>query len=64
MDLLEQPSRVSYGYSARRLLASTANSSALLSSPVTFQDSGAHDTIFGSNVNNWFMLGKYGTVKS
>ena len=31
---------------------------------LSFQDSGAHDTIFGSsNINNWFVLGKYGTVK-
>jgi Ca2+-binding RTX toxin-like protein len=64
MNLLEQPSRISYGYSVRRILASAAGNSALLSSPITFQDTGAHDTIFGSNVNNWFMLGKYTTVKS
>ncbi|MGO9111394.1 MAG: peptidylprolyl isomerase [Thermoguttaceae bacterium] len=63
MNLLEQPSRVSYGYSVRRLLASASNNSALLTSPVTFQDTGAHDTIFGSSINNWFMLGKYGTLK-
>ena len=41
-------------------MASAAKNPALLSSPVTFQDSGAHDTIFGSGINNWFVLGKYG----
>ena len=64
LNLLEQGSRAAYGYSARRLLASAANSAALLSTPILFQDTGAHDTIFGSNINNWFVLGKYTTVQS
>ncbi len=64
MDLLEQPSRLSYGYSARRLLASSANSSALSSSPVTFQDTGAVDKIFGSGANNWYTLGKNSKLMS
>ena len=64
LNLLDQGSRVSYGYSVRRILASAAKNSALLSSPVLFQDSGAHDTIFGSEIGNWFVLGKNTTVKS
>jgi len=63
LNLLEQGSRVMYGYSVRRLLSSAHNSLALSSSPVAFQDTGAHDTIFGSGVNNWFVLGKFTTVK-
>jgi cyclophilin family peptidyl-prolyl cis-trans isomerase len=62
LNLLNQGSRVTYGYSARRLLASSASNTAIRSAPaVTFQDVGAHDTIFGSSVNDWFVLGKYGT---
>ncbi len=64
LNLLDDGSRITYGYSVRRVLASAAKTTALLSSPVSFQDTGAHDTIFGSNLNNWFVLGKYGTVKS
>ena len=64
LNLLDDGSMVSVGYSARRLLASAASDLARATTPVSFQDSGAHDTIFGSNVGNWFMLGKYGTVKS
>ena len=64
LNLLDQGSRVSYGYSVRRILASAAKNSALLSSPVVFQDSGAHDTIFGSEIGNWFVLGKNTTVES
>jgi cyclophilin family peptidyl-prolyl cis-trans isomerase len=64
LNLLNQGSRISYGYSARRLLASTSKNSSALSGPtVAFQDVGAHDTIFGSGVNDWIMAGKFGTVK-
>jgi len=62
--LLQDKPRVSYGYSARRLLASSAKSAAMASSPVTFQDSGAHDSVFGKNLINWYVLGKYGSLKS
>ncbi len=62
--LLQDKPRVSYGYSARRLLASSAKSAAMASSPVTFHDSGAHDTVFGKNLINWYVLGKYGTLRS
>ncbi len=64
LDLLEEGSRVSYGYSARRLLASAAKTLPTLPTPVTFQDTGARDTIFGSAINNWFVLGANTTVKS
>ncbi len=64
LNLLDDGLRVSYGYGLRRLLASAANNPALLSPPVTFQDTGAHDTIFGSSANNWFVLGKNSTVKA
>ena len=65
LDLLDQGSRANYGYSARRLLASAAQSPALLSSPaVSFHDTGATDTIHGNNINNWFVLGANGKVVS
>jgi cyclophilin family peptidyl-prolyl cis-trans isomerase/Ca2+-binding RTX toxin-like protein len=63
LNLLDQGSRLMYGYSARRLLASARNSTMLSSPTVSFQDVGAHDTIFGSGVNDWCVLGKYTTVK-
>lgn len=62
LNLLAEGSQVSYGYSTRRLLASAARSTTRLSSPVTFQDTGAQDTIVGSGANNWFVLGKNGKV--
>ena len=49
---------------ARRLLASAAADPALLSSPVAFQDSGAHDKIFGNGGDNWFVLGESSVVES
>jgi cyclophilin family peptidyl-prolyl cis-trans isomerase len=64
LDLLGQGSHVSFGYSVRRILASAGKNTARVSSPVSFQETGAHDTIFGSNINNWFVLGKYTMVKS
>jgi cyclophilin family peptidyl-prolyl cis-trans isomerase len=63
LDLLDQGSRLMYGYSARRLLASARNSTMLSSPTVSFQDVGAHDTIFGSGVNDWYVLGQHTTVK-
>ena len=63
LNLLEQGSRATYGYSVRRLLASAARNRPSLSTPVLFQDTGAHDTIFGSGINNWFVLGQYGTLE-
>ena len=47
----------------RRALASVAKNPALASSLLSFQDSGAHDTIFGSGVNNFFLTGKFGIVR-
>jgi hypothetical protein len=64
MTLLQDTSRVSYGYSARRLLASSSKKPALTSTPVTFIDSGGHDTISGSSLINWLVLGRFGTVNS
>ena len=63
MTLLQDKVGMSYGYSARRLLASSARQTATASSPVTFLDSGAHDTIFGGSLINWFVLGKNGIFK-
>jgi len=63
LNLLEQGSRVMYGYSVRRILASASKSPALQSTPVSFQDPGTRDTIFGSGPNDWFVLGKNTTVK-
>jgi cyclophilin family peptidyl-prolyl cis-trans isomerase len=63
LNLLNQPSRIVYGYSARRLLASARKSPMLASPVVVFQDVSARDTIFGSSANNWFTLGKFTTVK-
>jgi Ca2+-binding RTX toxin-like protein len=63
LNLLEEGPRFMYSYSYRRALASVARNPALLSSMLSFQDSGAHDTIFGSGGNNLFLLGKYGTLK-
>ncbi len=64
MTLLQDKSGMSYGYSVRRLLASSAKPAAAASSPVAFFDSGAHDTVFGSRLINWFVLGKNGTLKA
>ncbi len=64
MTLLQDKVGMSYGYSVRRLLASSARQTAPASSPVTFFDSGAHDTVFGRSLINWFVLGKNGTLKS
>jgi cyclophilin family peptidyl-prolyl cis-trans isomerase len=65
LNLLADGSRISYGYSARRLLSSSAKSTASsTSSPVSFQDTGAVDTIFGHSLNDWFMLGAHTTVKN
>ncbi len=62
--LLQDKTGMSYGYSARRLLASSAKPAAAASSPVTFFDSGAHDTVFGSRLINWFVLGKNSALRS
>jgi cyclophilin family peptidyl-prolyl cis-trans isomerase len=65
LNLLDQGSRATYGYSTRRLLASSSKNSAALAGPaVTFEDVGTHDTIFGSSPNDWFVLGKNSTEKS
>jgi cyclophilin family peptidyl-prolyl cis-trans isomerase len=62
INLLNQGSRVMFGYSYRRSLASAANNPAMLSSLLTFQDSGATDRIFGSSMYNWLVLGKNDVV--
>jgi hypothetical protein len=64
MNLLNQGPLVMYGYSARLARAAIAKNPALLASALSFQDSGAHDTIFGSGLNNLYVLGKYGIVKT
>jgi Ca2+-binding RTX toxin-like protein len=63
MTVLQDTRAMSYGYSARRLLASSAKRTTPVSSAVTFQDSGAHDTVFGSSLIKWFVLGKNSTLK-
>jgi cyclophilin family peptidyl-prolyl cis-trans isomerase len=63
LDLLAQGTRASYGYSVRRILASSAGNSSIQSDPVTFLDMGAADTIYGSQLGNWFVLGSNTTVK-
>jgi Ca2+-binding RTX toxin-like protein len=62
LNLLAQGSYAAYGYSYRRALTSIARNPALASEMLTFQDSGAVDTIFGSNANDWYILGKYDKV--
>jgi cyclophilin family peptidyl-prolyl cis-trans isomerase len=62
-NLLNQGLLFMYSYSFRRAMASAANNPALLSGLPTFQDSGAHDTIFGSLDDSWFVLGKNDTVR-
>jgi hypothetical protein len=62
INLLNQGPNVLYGYSMRRALASIARNPALLANLLSFQDSGAHDTIFGNGLNNWYVTGKYGVV--
>jgi cyclophilin family peptidyl-prolyl cis-trans isomerase len=64
MTLLQDKSRVSYGYSARRILASSAKNPVLAASPVTFLDSGGHDTVIGKSLIKWLTLGRFGTVNS
>jgi large repetitive protein len=64
IGLLNQGSYAMLGYTHRRALASSANNPALLSSMLSFQDSGAVDTVFGSSLHNWFVLGKYGVVRN
>jgi len=63
LNLLEQGPQISTSYSVRRARVAVARNPALQSLMPTFQDSGAHDTIFGhSNINNWFVVGKNDTV--
>jgi Ca2+-binding RTX toxin-like protein len=64
INLLNQGPLVMYGYTARLALSSIARNPALLGSMLSFQDSGAHDTIFGRGLNNWYVQGKYGILKS
>ncbi len=64
INLLNQGPLVAYGYNVRLALASIARNPALLASMLSFQDSGAHDTIFGKTTNNWLVPGKYGIIKS
>jgi hypothetical protein len=64
INLLNQGPLVMYGYSVRHALTSIARNPALLASMLSFQDSGAHDTIFGSGLNNWYVPGKYGIIKT
>jgi cyclophilin family peptidyl-prolyl cis-trans isomerase len=63
INLLNQGPLVMYGYNVRMALASIARNPALSASMLSFQDSGAHDTVFGSGLNNWYVLGKYGILK-
>ena len=46
-----------YGYSLPPRLGQCRQNPSLLSSLLTFQDSGAHDTIFGSGATISFVLG-------
>lgn len=63
ISLLNQGPDVMFGYSMRRALASVAKNPALKSSLLTFQDTGGHDTIIGSGLNNFFLTGKFGIVR-
>jgi hypothetical protein len=63
INLLNQGPNFAFGYSVRRALSSAASNPSLLANMLTFTDSGAHDTIFGNNINNWYVLGKYSVVK-
>ena len=62
LNLLNQGPRGMFGYSVRRALAMAAANPALQSSLLSFQDSGAHDIIFGSGSNDWLVPGKNGSV--
>ena len=64
INLLNQGPLVMYGYNVRLALSAIAKNPALLASMLSFQDSGAHDTIFGTTVNNWLVPGKYGIIKT
>ncbi len=64
MNVLNQGPLMMVSYGVRRALAAAHGNPALLSSMLTFQDNGARDTIFGSGANNWFVAGKYGTVRA
>jgi len=64
MNVLNQGPLMMVSYGVRRALAAAHGNPALLSSMLTFQDNGARDTIFGSGSNNWFVAGKYGTVRA
>jgi len=63
INLLNQGPQFMYSYSYRRALAAAAANPKLRSSLLSFTDSGAHNTIFGSGNNNWIVPGKYGTMK-
>jgi Ca2+-binding RTX toxin-like protein len=63
LNLLNQGPNFMWGYSVRRAMASAAKNKALLANMLTLTDSGAHDVIFGSGPNNWFVPGKNGIVK-
>ena len=63
INLLNQGPLVTYGYNVRLALASIAKNPALLASMLSFQDNGAHDTIFGGTTNNWLVPGKFGIIK-
>jgi Ca2+-binding RTX toxin-like protein len=65
LNLLDEGPLVMYSYLFRRALASSAKNSSLLANMLSFQDSGAHDTVFGSSsINNMFVLGKNSTLRS
>jgi cyclophilin family peptidyl-prolyl cis-trans isomerase len=63
LNLLEEGPLVMYSYMYRRALIAVARTPALQASMLALQDSGAHDTIFGSrNIDNLFVLGRNGTI--
>jgi Ca2+-binding RTX toxin-like protein len=58
LNLLNQGPNFIYSYAMRQAMAAAARNPALRASLLTFQDSGARDTIFGSGLNNWFEMGR------
>ena len=63
LSLMEQGPSFMFSYSFRLALLAAAANPALKSQMLTYQDTGDRDTIFGSNVNNCFVMGKYCKVQ-
>jgi cyclophilin family peptidyl-prolyl cis-trans isomerase len=64
LTLLAEGPLYSYSYTVRRAFAAGALDPEIDSSLLSFHDSGQADTIYGSYLNNWLVLGKYDKVVS